>query len=83
MIDVLRDEVVPVAIRGALYGALLLFVWVVLVIGGSLATLVAYAALKSPVFLWLYESMALVALLPLAAYGLFRLVERATHPGKA
>lgn len=83
MIDVLRDEVVPVAIRGALYGALLLMLWVVLVIGGSLITLVAYAALKSPILLWLYESMALVAFVPLVAYALFRLIEHGTQPSDA
>lgn len=80
MMDVVRDEVVPAAIRAALFGAVLLALWIVLVIGGSLATLVAYAAVKAPVLIWLYENMAVAALVPMSVYGLYRLVEYGTQP---
>jgi hypothetical protein len=83
MIDVVRDEVVPATIRAAMVTALFLVLWIVLVIGGSLITLVAYAAVKAPVLLWLYEHMALAALAPIMAYGLFRLVEFGTKPRTA
>ncbi|WP_181708041.1 hypothetical protein [Chthonobacter rhizosphaerae] len=75
MINVVKDEVVPVVIRGALTVALLGLWWTAFVVFGSLAVLTAYAATGAAVFLTLHQSMALIALAPMTAYGAYRLIE--------